>query len=417
MNNRRDFLKIAGVGLTGSLINPIKSSAAKLSVSNKSVKIGVLLPQSTQHSIYATSLLNGLRLTLNTGMQSEDCKTEVITEQINYGTPVITMQKVEQLITENNVNLLVGLLNYEVVHYIGALVNNANVPTIIANSGENYLANNLKENPYLFFNTLNLCRNSYLAGKYAVEKYGKKIAVVTALYDSGYDALSAFYKGVESAGGKITATYLENANDNDFVSKTLDKIENEKPHGIFVFLNGNVADEFLITTRQRNLSVPLLTTSVVIDDNRLAYLGNAAHGIHHFSTWAKNLINRENQDFVSAYKKKYSKESDQFGFLGYETGLIINDSISKCQNSISGKRLASAIRSCQINSPGGKISVNEKSGLINNPVYLCETKMSGINIPENEIIEQYTSIGEFDENFIPLDTNLRSGFLNPYLFV
>jgi hypothetical protein len=43
--------------------------------------------------------------------------------------------------------------------------------------------------------------------------------------------------------------------------------------------------------------------------------------------------------------------------------------------------------------------------------------MSEMNIPENEIIKQYTSISEFDENFIPLDTNLRSGFVNPYLFV
>jgi ABC-type branched-subunit amino acid transport system substrate-binding protein len=178
-----------------------------------------------------------------------------------------------------------------------------------------------------------------------------------------------------------------------------------------------LADDFFRSILHEKLSVPIITTSFAADENRLINVGEAACGIQSFQTWTKNLNNSDNQYFVSAYQKKYSKEPDQFGFLGYETGLIINDSVLKCQGNISENHLANAIRSCKINSPAGKIYVCEKSGLVNKPVYLCETRMSGMNIPENEIIKQYTSISEFDENFIPLDTNLRSGFVNPYLFV
>jgi ABC-type branched-subunit amino acid transport system substrate-binding protein len=417
MSSRRNFLKIAGAGFTGSLIKPISSSASESSVSNSSVKIGVLLPRSNEHQVYSNSFLNGLRLATNHNGLSGNNKIEIITEQVNYGSCRITRLKAGQLIAENNINLLVGLLNSDIAIEIGDLVKNAKVPTIIANAGENYLVNKAKENPWLFFNSLNLFQNSFLAGKTAVEKYGKNIAVITALYDSGYDSLFAFYKGVELAGGKITETYLRNEKDVDFISKTLDRIKKETVNGIYVLLNGNLADDFFRTISQEKLSVPIITTSFACDENRIVNLGGAANGIQSFQTWTKNLNNRENQDFVSAYKKKYSRETDQFGFLGYETGLIINDSLSKCQGNISGNQLAYAIRNCKINSPGGKIYVNEKSGMVNNPVYLCETKMSGMNIPENEIIEQYTSIGEFDVNFIPLDTNLRSGFVNPYLFV
>ena len=416
MNNRRNFLKIAGVGLTGSLINPVTSSASKLSVGKQSLKIGVLLPQSNQHPLYPASFLNGLRLAVNTGQQFEDFKTEVITEQINYGSPLITSEKVKQLITENNVNLLVGLFNSEVAHYIGDFVSNVKIPVIIANSGENYLTRNLKENPYLFFNTLNLCRNSYLAGKYAAENYGKRIAVVTSLYDSGYNALSAFYHGVEAAGGKITETYLRNSSDNDFISKTLDSIEKENLDGIYVFLNGNLAEDFFRTTLQRNLSVPIITTSFVADDNRLVNLGNAANGVHHFSNWSKNLNNKENETFFAEYKKRYAKKPDQFGFLGYESGLIVNYAISKCQGDFSGYNLVNAISRCKIVSPGGQISVNKKTGLVNNPAYLCKAKVSEFSIPENVILEQYSQISDFEEH-ISLNTNLRSGFINPYLFV
>ena len=417
MSNRRNFLKIAGAGFTGSLFRPISSSASESSVSNSSVKIGVLLPHSNEHPNYAGSFLSGLKLAVNSGGLPEDKKIEVITEQINYGTRRISLVKAEQLITENKVNMLVGLLNSDVATEIGGLVKNAKLPAIIANAGENYLVNKAKKNPYLFFNSLNLFQNSFLAGKYVVGKYGKNIAVVTSLYDSGYDSLFAFYKGVELAGGKITETYLKNENEDDFISKTLDSIKKETVNGIYVLLNGNLADDFLRTAFHQKFSLPIITTSFAADENRLVNVGEAANGIQSFQTWTKNLNNRENWDFVSAYKKKYLKEPDQFGFLGYETGLIINDSVLKCQGNISGNHIAHAIRSCKINSPGGKIYVNEKSGLVNNPLYLCETKMSGMNIPENEIIEQYTSISEFDENFIPLDTNLRSGFVNPYLFV
>jgi len=416
MNNRRNFLKIAGVGLTGSVLNTVNSSAADITLETSAVKIGVLLPQSNENPFYSGSFINGLRLaTYHNGLSGN--KIELITEQVNYGSRRTTRVKAGQLITENNVNILLGLVNSEVAIELGELVEHAQIPTLIANAGENYLLNKAKDNPYLFFNSLNLFQNSFLAGKYVVEKFGKNIAVVTSVYDSGYDSLFTFYKGVELAGGKITETFVKNEKDIDFFSKTLDSIKKEEVNGIYVLLNGNLADDFFRTAHQQLFSLPMITTSFASEENRMVNLGEAALGIHSFQTWTKNLNNRENKDFVSAYKKKYSKKPDQFGFLGYETGLIINDSISKCQGNISGNRLANAIRSCKVNSPGGSISVNKKSGLVNNPVYLCKTKMSGINIPENEILQQYTSISEFDDNFIPLDTNLRSGFLNPYLFV
>lgn len=417
MNSRRNFLKVAGTGLTASLLKPVTASAAKLSVGKNSIKIGVLLPQSNEHPLYPGSFLNGLRLGLNQRNALKKSKIELITEQVNYGSPIVTKEKIQQLITENNVNMIVGLINSEVAVDIGEMVQNAQIPTLIANAGENYLVNRVKENPYLFFNSLNLFQNSYLAGKYAVEKYGKNIAVVTAFYDSGYDALFTFYKGVETAGGKIVNTYLKKQNDDDFIPETLDKIDKEELNGMYVFLNGNLADDFFRAAHYRNLGIPILTTSFASEDNRIINFGEAASNIQNISTWTKNLKNSENQMFISGYQKQYSKEPDQFSFLGYESGLIIYDSLSKCKGDFSGGNLSEAIKSCKIKSPGGSITINKKSGLVTNPVYLCKAEFSGFNIPENKIIDELKPVSEFDEIFEVLDTNLRSGWLNPYLFV
>lgn len=417
MNTRRNFLKVAGVGLTGSLLKPVSSSAVKLSVGKNSVKVGVLLPQSNEHPLYPGSFLNGLRLGLNQHNAFKKKKIELINEQVNYGSPMVTKEKTQQLITENNVNMVVGLLNSEVAVDIGEMVKNAQIPTLIVNAGENYLVNRVKENPYLFFNSLNLFQNSYLAGKYAVEKYGDNIAVVTAFYDSGYDALFAFYKGVESAGGNITETYLKKQNDDNFITRTIDNLEKEEVDGMYVFLNGNLADEFLRTAYLRGLKVPILTTSFATEDNRLINLGDATDKIQNFGTWTKNINNSENRNFISGYQKQYSKEPNQFSFLGYESGLLIYDSLANCNGDFSGINLASSLKNCKLNSPGGKISINEKSGLVTNPVYLFTSKKSVFKLPENEVIEEYIPVSEFNSDFTSLETDLRSGWLNPYLFV
>lgn len=417
MSTRRNFLKVAGVSLTASLLKSVNSSAAKLSVGNTSVKIGILLPRSTEHPQYPGSFQNGLRLGLNQRNALKRKKIELITEQVNYGSPIITKGKIQQLISENNVNMFVGLLNSEVAVDIGDLVKNAQAPILIANAGENYLTKKVKENPYLFFNTLNLFQNAYLSGKYAVEKFGKRIGVITALYDSGYDALFAFYKGVESAGGTIVETHLKKQDDNSFITRVLDRIEIEDLDGMYVFLNGNLADDFFRSLHAKKLQIPAIATSFATEDKRMMNLGAAANNLQNFSAWTKNLNNTENQKFVSAYKKQFFKDPDQFSFLGYESGLIIYESLANCKGDFSGMNLAAAISGIKIKSPGGEISVNNKSGLVANPVYLCTTKQSAFQFPENNVIEKTIPASEFHADFVSLETDLHSGWLNPYLFV
>lgn len=417
MKSRRNFLKLAGVGFTGSLLRPVNTSASNTIVGKRSLKIGVLLPQSNEHPGYSGSFMDGLKLGLNHVETIENCNIELVTEHVNYGFPFISRKKVKQLITENNVDMVVGLLNSDVSVDFGEFVEQKQVPTLIANTGENHLTQKAKKNPYLFFNSLNLFQNSYVAGKYAVEKYGKNIAVVTSLYDCGYDALIAFYKGVESAGGTIVETYVNKQNKDDFIDKTIDNLENEEIDGIYVFLNGNLADDFFRTAHQRKMTIPILTTSFASEDHRLINIGNAALGIQSFSAWSKELKNNENQTFVSNYNKQYSKDPDQFGFLGYESGILISDSFVKCQSNFSGNKLAEAFRSCKIKSPGGDISINANSGLVNNPVYLCKIEASTFSVPQNSIEKEFVSVSEFDDVFVSLDKDLRSGWFNPYLFV
>jgi branched-chain amino acid transport system substrate-binding protein len=417
MNSRRNFLKIAGVSITGSLLNSVSAKAAKLNTNGKTLKVGILLPQSAEHPHYPGSFLNGLRLGVDQNNALRKKKIELITESVNFGTPEIVKEKVQKLLTENNVDLITGILNSEVVSHVGNVFKNAEVPSIIANSGESYLVNELKENPFLFFNSLNLFQAAWESGKYAVDKFGKRVAIVTSFYDSGYDSLFTFRQGVEDAGGEIVATCSAGQSDTDFTANTLKKLEELNPDSVYVFAHGTNADDLIRNIRYKGIKTPLITTAFSADENRLVHLANAADNLISISSWDRNSDNAINKNFIEKYEKACNRSTDIFSVLGFETGQIIYDSFARCKGDFSGNTIAEAIKSCALQSPRGDIKINSDSGLVHNKLHIQQCIVNSTGIPKNQVLETIQPVSEFKESFAVLDNDYRSGWLNPYLFV
>lgn len=417
MNTRRNFLKITGTGITGALLSSLNSGAAKLDTKGQKIKIGVLLPNSVEHPQYPGAFLNGLRLGIDQQNAIKKNKIELVTESVNFGTPFIVKEKIQKLMTENNVDLITGVINSEVATHVGSLFKNAQMPAIIANAGESYLVNDLKQNPFVFFNSLNLFQAAFESGKYAVKNFGKNIAVVSSFYDSGYDSLFTFRLGVEAAGGTVTETYISSQNDKKGDVDIIEKLETAKPDGIYVFMHGRESDDFIRNIHFRKLDIPVITTGFSTEENRLVNLGDAAVNVISIASWSKNISSKENKSFAESYRKSYNKTPDLFSVLGYETGQIIYDSLARCSGNFKGTAIAEAMKSCKVQSPRGEVAINAESGLVQNKLFVNKTKMSLFSIPENELLETIIPVSEFDESFAVLDNEYRTGWLNPYLFV
>ncbi|SHF82315.1 amino acid/amide ABC transporter substrate-binding protein, HAAT family [Mariniphaga anaerophila] len=417
MNSRRNFLKIAGTGLTASVLQPFVSSGAKLNTKGQKIRVGVLLPQSVEHPGLPGSFLNGLRFGVDQRNAIKRGKIELITEMVNFGTPQIVKEKSQKLIAENNVDFMTGVLNSEVASHIGNIFSNAKLPFLVANAGESYLVNETKNNPYLFFNSLNLFQAAYHTGKYAVEHFGKNIAIVTSFYDSGYDSLFTFRQGVEAAGGNASATYLAGQNDKNFVGETIEKLKQSSPDAVYVFLNGSASDDMLRSMYYGGLKIPVLTTAFSTDREHLNNLGEAAQNVISVAGWNDDIDSKTNRVFVENYQKKWNRMPDMFAFLGYETGQIIYDVLSRCKNGFEGQEIADSVKRCSLESPRGKIFVNPESGMVNNKLFVNKVVTTLSGVAKNEIVEVLDPVNEFDEQFASLDNNYRTGWLNPYLFV
>jgi len=137
-SGRRNFLKIFGAGLSGTVLSPMSSHGAKLKMGNRKARIGLLLPNSNENPQYPKSFFKGLNMGLNQNGAIKKGKIELITEQVNFGAPLITKEKTNKLINENDVDVIVGLLNTEVCTHINSTVLNSKIPFILANAGENH---------------------------------------------------------------------------------------------------------------------------------------------------------------------------------------------------------------------------------------------------------------------------------------
>ncbi|MCE4564241.1 ABC transporter substrate-binding protein [Maribellus sp. CM-23] len=406
MNSRRNFLKYAGLAL-GTAATSVPFSVKASNTKTNSYKAGILLPTSLKHAEYPESFMNGINLALSS-VSAESCRIELIIESVKFGYPSQATRKAQKLVNENQVDLIVGLLNTEVAQSISEITSPAKIPTIIANAGENFPNDEMIHNPYLVFNTLDLCRNSALAGKFMVENFGKKLALVSGLYDSGYDAIYAFQHAVKESGGTITNVFINKQDKKQFYDHTIKQLKEKEVEGLFLLMNGEEANTFLQAYSRKKISIPVMTTSFVTEEKELLHAGNALNNVYHLSSWVKNLDNKENLRFVSAYIDKYGVDPDQFSLLGYQTGLIAE----RIQNNKS-KNITSG--DFAIDSPVGQLKMDTQTGMIEGPAYLCRTSQGIFSLPENFVLDKIETKNTFVNNHN--EENIHSGWLNPYLFV
>lgn len=423
MNNnlstgRRNFLKVFGAGLTASVLSPLASQGEKLQIGKRKARIGLLLPNSNEHPAYPKSFLKGLKMGLNRHNSVKKGKIEVISESVNFGAPLITKEKTTKLLNENDIDVLVGLLNSEVCTHISSMVQNSKTPLVVANAGENHPVSEIQKNPYIFLNHLGLYQANYRLGQLLVKNKGKKGMVVTSFYDSGYDALFSFRQGVASVGGEVLETFVEQANDEGFIQKATDAINAQNPDFVFVLMNGKPAFDFLNYCGMSGVKAPLAVSNFILDENRIHELGNVGSTISSVASWAGALASDSNRAFSREFEKENRIKPDGFALLGYETGLQVYAALAKMSPDFTGEEFISALASVQIDSPRGELSFEKETGIVKAPLYEMECyKMPGTYELKNNITGTIAPVETAHADFAVLDTDLRSGWFNPYLFV
>ncbi len=165
--------------------------------------------------------------------------------------------------------------------------------------------------------------------KFALSKGWKNVAVLTDVKQDYSVGLAEFFvKHFTANGGTIVKEQKYSTGDKDFKAQ-LTSIKAAKPDAIFI--PGYYGEVSLIARQARLLGMKqiLLGGDGWVGDSLLKVAGNSLDGCFFSSHFSAEDKSTGVQGFVAKYKAKYGAVPDDMAALGYDSAMILVDSIKR----------------------------------------------------------------------------------------
>lgn len=342
------------------------------------VKIGLLLPYTGTFAALGEATTNGMKLAIEQqggSLGGRPVEYVVVDSEANPGKAVPNMQK---LISGSQVDVVVGPVHSGVGMGAVKVARETGVPLIIPNAGFNVATGPLCA-PNIFRTSFTSWQTAYPMGQVAADKGYKNIITVAWRYGFGTESVEGFKEGFEKAGGTVSKEIYVPFPDVEFQSQ-LTEIAALKPDAVFVFFAGGGAAKFVQDYAAAGLQgkIPLLGSGF-LTEGTLQAQGASATGVLTTLHYADSLDTPQNNRFRADYRQKFGKEADIYAVQGYDTGLLLAQSLAKVKGNTQDRAAwSAAMAQAKIDSPRGEWSFSKAHNPVQN-IYLREVR-EGTNV-------------------------------------
>nr|WP_017675548.1 ABC transporter substrate-binding protein [Pseudomonas chengduensis] len=379
MNNNNKMSCTTRFSFTAStLALALGVSLSSLAQAAEPVKIGLLLPYTGTFAALGEATTNGLKLAIeqhDNSLGGRSVEYVTVDDESNPGKAVQNMQR---LVSGANVDVVVGPVHSGVGMGAVKVARETGVPLIIPNAGFNAATGPLCA-ANIFRTSFTSWQTAYPMGQVAVDKGYRNIVTVAWRYGFGTESVDGFKEGFEKAGGKVSKEIYVPFPDVEFQSQ-LTEIAALKPDAVFVFFAGGGAAKFVQDYAAAGLQgkIPLLGSGF-LTEGTLAAQGAAASGLLTTLHYADSLDTPQNHKFREDYRQKFGKEADIYAVQGYDTGLLLAQSLAKVAGNTRDRAAwNAAMAEARIDSPRGEWSFSRAHNPVQN-VYLREVR-DGTNV-------------------------------------
>ncbi len=401
--DRRDFLRL-GLTTAGMAVVAACGGSGPTgpgAPTGPEFKLGVVLPYSGVYAELGNSITNGMRMYFDSvGNQAGNRKITMVTadEQVALADAVAATKKV---VEQDGVDMVAGYVSSPNAAGNRDYLHGLKMPTLIANAGVNSLSRAAKS-PYIYRTSFSNWQPAHPMGTYVAEKLGKKrIQLVYARYGAGLESVASFKETFTASGGTIVGPdvatpFPNNGDQTPFVQA----IQTDKIDGIFSFMSGTDAVTFLKKAAELGTLKKLSLVSgagFFVEQDVLAAITDAAPdgaitGLH----WALTLTNKENQDFITKYSKKFAgRQADVFAVQGFDTARVIVDALNATRGNTSSKdAFMSAIAAVSFKSPRGDFKFDTDTHNVVQTIYIRKTVKDPKLGWTNQVIDQYPGVAD-----------------------
>ncbi len=342
-----------------AVMSPAAVSAAE------TVKVGVVLGFSGQASASVDQMDKAINLYVKQH-QAElgDIKLDLIRRDDTGPNPDMARRLAQELITRDRVNILTGFFYTPNANAVAPLATEAKVPMVIMNAAT---SSTMRLSPYLVRVSLTQWQQSYPLGQWAAKQGVKRAYTAVTDYGPGHDAEAAFIKGFTEAGGKIVGSVRMPLKNPDFVP-FLQRIKDEKPEALFVFVPGSKDATALMKAYTElglaQAGVRLIAAGDCVPDNELASMGDVPPGVVTMGYYSAAATRPQNKAFVAAWQKEYGPDSipSPFAVGAYDGMAAIFYVIEKQHGKIDPDRTMALLKGWRNdNSPRGPVMIDPET--------------------------------------------------------
>jgi len=205
----------ASVGAAQTLLQSLQVKTT----SNKTWRIGVLVPTTGRYKAFGEAVMNGVLLAAEEAEQSGAThKTVTVVVRDTAGDPVKAAKVFQDMTADNTLDAIVGPVLPSEFSVVGSLANQNKITMICPSDPHDGLST---LGPYLFSNSMTNEMQGRAMAKYAVEHLGFKRFGILAPDDSdsnnyGNTLAQAFGDAVKAAGGTVASVQTYPSNSTDF---------------------------------------------------------------------------------------------------------------------------------------------------------------------------------------------------------
>jgi branched-chain amino acid transport system substrate-binding protein len=283
---------------------------------------------------------------------------------------------VQELLTQDNVDVLAGWVYSPNAIASAPLVNAGKKLAVLMNAGTAHITN---MSQYFVRTSFSMWHAGYGLGEIAAKQLGKTAVIGYSDFPPGKDMLASFKRAFEANGGKVIDEIpMGGPNAVPDFTPFFTRAKEKKPDLFFVFVPAGEHSAAAVRTYgalgMRAAGIKMIGPGDVTQDTKLQAMGDAAVGLitmHHYNV---DLDNAENKAFVAAWHRDYGANStpDFFAVGGYDGMAAIAHATVALKGKMDGDAAVAALKGWKFNSPRGPIMIDPDTRDIIMNEYLVE---------------------------------------------
>ncbi len=358
---------------------PQPTTQATAAAPKLDIKVGVAISFTGAANVYGPSQKNGVELAaeeLNAAGGINGAKLIVLVED-DGSTPQQSITVFKKFIEQDKVAAILGPTLSNSAAGAHPVAQQSQIPTIaISNTGIGIVGKcDYGACDYIFRASLGEETALPAVVKAAKASLNLKKVVLLFAQDDKFSADDGaiFEKALNAEGIQIAKKIAFRKDDVDF-APVVSQAKAENPEALVVGALAGPATKILQEVGKQMPGKKVLGGNGFNSPAIISGAGAAAEATIVGTAWDLNASAKANQDFVAAYKKKYSKDPDQFAAQSYTALKVLADALKRTSNATDHAALRKALEGVKdLDMPLGKFSFTADHDVAQ-PVYVMTVK-------------------------------------------